>query len=166
MTEWMHEEVAPISSDNIGQKLLEETAGKAVREAVLRQASSQSYLKSKSYQGFKEGMVFNKGSNGLGYYPYDGTEACGGDPVIIDLKKDLPKAVRALDDLVHPTSKEQDVKRGGKPSCSGDPRASTPADQPSKDTSNTGPDRKRQKRSGKEEAQPRRQQAGRRRRLG
>ena len=59
----------------------------------------------------------------------------------IDLKKDLSAAELALNELVPPTSKEQVPKREGKASCSGDPRMSTPADQPNGELGKTKPDR-------------------------
>ena len=121
--------------ERVNQTLLDQTAATALQGAVERQNGSTCFAKAKSYQGYRHGMVFGKGSKGLGYYLDDGAEACGGGPTAVDPATDLPRAVLNLDSLVKPDDtaepergKVQEAKRDGGTSCSGDSAASTPAD--------------------------------------
>ena len=100
--DWMYDQPAAIDEEQVDQALLDVTAATALQGAVERKAGSTQFAKAKSYQGFRLGMVFGKGSKGLGYYLDDGAEACGSGPAAADPDTDLPRAVLSLDSLVKP----------------------------------------------------------------
>ena len=150
----MYDEPAPTRDTDVDQELLDATAATALREAISRQASILLFIKARTYQGCKGGMYFGKGSKGVGYYPDDGLESCCSGPVVTDIKTELPKAVLTLDCLIPAESGAGNGKQESKPTCSGDPRTSTPADQVSKEACSTGPDRRKQKVQGRRKPNP------------
>ena len=147
--DWMYDEPAPTRDTEVEQEVLKVTAANAVQEAISRQKSTVIFSKAKTYQGCRKGMYFGRGSKGMGYYHDDGMESCCSGPVVTDIRVELPRAVLILDCLV-PAGKEAGTgKRESKPTCSGDPSASTPSDEISKEVSSTGPSRKQQKVQGR-----------------